>query len=327
MDVRLISTTGVESYPDDELPKLLAREDGLVWVDIPNCHADDARVLSDVFGFHPLAVQNCIERNPVPKVHVYPDHLFVVLHTPEQGNAGHVHYVELDQFVGVRYLVTVHGPLNPAVEPQNALRQTEAVLRRIESGRFQPETPHALSYAIVTAMSGRLREYLTTLTAAVWKLEQRVTAGDSGNPEQLLEDLFGNRHGLLAIRTMATLSREVFGRMITIHAYGTDDRQRLLEDVLDQFSRIANTADGQREYLQGVIEFYQTRNNTKMAIAAERLAVIAAVTLPITAVSSVLGVNLIVNSATDPVLLTVMLVLMVLMSVVLLVWTKRKGWW
>jgi hypothetical protein len=34
-------------------------------------------------------------------------------------------------------------------------------------------------------------------------------------------------------------------------------------------------AEGQREYLQGVIEFYQARTNTKMTIAAERLAVIA----------------------------------------------------
>ena len=54
-------------------------------------------------------------------------------------------------------------------------------------------------------------------------------------------------------------------------------------------------ADSQAEYLQGVIEFYQTRTNTKMTIAAERLAVIAAVTLPITALSSVMGMNVIVN--------------------------------
>ena len=58
-------------------------------------------------------------------------------------------------------------------------------------------------------------------------------------------------------------------------------------------------ADGQREYLQGVIEFYQTRTDTKMTIAAERLAVIAAVTLPVTALSSVLGMNVIVNDSTQ----------------------------
>ena len=57
-------------------------------------------------------------------------------------------------------------------------------------------------------------------------------------------------------------------------------------------------ADSQREYLQGVIEFYQTRTNTKMTIAAERLAVIAAVTLPVTAISSIMGMNVIVNEET-----------------------------
>ena len=58
-------------------------------------------------------------------------------------------------------------------------------------------------------------------------------------------------------------------------------------------------ADGQKEYLQGTIDFYQTRTNTKMTIAAERLAVIAAVTLPVTALSSVLGMNVIVNESTQ----------------------------
>jgi hypothetical protein len=30
-------------------------------------------------------VRDCIERNRVPKVHAYADHLFVVLHAPEAG--------------------------------------------------------------------------------------------------------------------------------------------------------------------------------------------------------------------------------------------------
>jgi Mg2+ and Co2+ transporter CorA len=86
-------------------------------------------------------------------------------------------------------------------------------------------------------------------------------------------------------------------------------------------------ADGQREYLQGVIEFYQTRTGTKMTIAAERLAVIAAVTLPITALSSIVGMNVIVNNATSVGLLTLLLTVMLIMSGILLVWTHRKGWW
>jgi hypothetical protein len=41
-----------------------------------------------VFGFHRLAVRDCVERNQVPKVHAYSDHVFIVLHAPERGRGG-----------------------------------------------------------------------------------------------------------------------------------------------------------------------------------------------------------------------------------------------
>ena len=87
MDVRLLTDEGVELRTADELPALLDRSDGLVWVDIPSCDEASTHVLSEVFRFHPLAVRDCVERNRVPKVHAYDDHVFVVLHAPELGKA------------------------------------------------------------------------------------------------------------------------------------------------------------------------------------------------------------------------------------------------
>jgi Mg2+ and Co2+ transporter CorA len=69
------------------------------------------------------------------------------------------------------------------------------------------------------------------------------------------------------------------------------------------------------------------RTNTKVTIAAERLAVIAAITPPVTAVSSILGMNVIVNDQTQPVELAVAVLAMIVMSAVLLLWAKRRGWW
>jgi Mg2+ and Co2+ transporter CorA len=126
---------------------------------------------------------------------------------------------------------------------------------------------------------------------------------------------------------MAALSREIYGRMVTLERYVPGASQALVADLADQFARVSGLADGQKDFLQGVIEFYQTRTNTKMMIAAERLAVIAAVTLPITALSSIYGMNVIVNDRTQPVHLAVVLVVMAAMSTVLLRWTKRQGWW
>lgn len=77
----------------------------------------------------------------------------------------------------------------------------------------------------------------------------------------------------------------------------------------------------------GVTEFYRAQTDTKMTIAAERLAVIAAITLPVTAISSVVGMNVIVNDRTQWVPLVILLVLMAVMSSLLLRWAKRQGWW
>jgi len=101
----------------------------------------------------------------------------------------------------------------------------------------------------------------------------------------------------------------------------------LVTDVVDQLIRIRGLADGEREYLQGVIEFYRARAETKMTIAAERLAVIAVVPLPITALSSVYGMNIVVNDHTRIPDLIVVLSVMVVMSTMLPTWAKRRGWW
>ena len=173
-------------------------------------------MLSETFGFHPLDGRACIERNAVPKLRAYPDHLFVVQHAPELGMGGHVHYVGLDQFIGPRYVVT----------PEAALRKTRAVLERIEAGRLRPRSA---------------------------------------------------------------------------------------------------VADGQIRYLEGVIEFYKARTDTKVTIAAERLALIAVLTLPITALSSVYGMNIIVNDRTDFPHLAGVVAAMLVISAVLLRLAKQQG--
>jgi magnesium/cobalt transport protein CorA len=268
MELRLIEQDGVRVRPVADLPELLELEDALIWLDIQAGDEAAGRVLSEVFRFHPLAVQDSLERNRVPKVHAYKDHLLVILHTPERGERGHVHYIELDQIIGRNYLVTVHGPVNPAVAPEVSLRETQAVMARIEAGRLSPKTSFDLSYAIVSALTRTQETYVETATKDVWRLEQRVTGGDVGAPEAFLDELFRARHGLLAVRTMAALGSEIYGRMGALPGIMPHARH-LINDLGDQFNRVRSVADGQREYLQGVLEFYQTVLTIRAALVGQ----------------------------------------------------------
>jgi Mg2+ and Co2+ transporter CorA len=327
MKLRWIDSTGSTERDLAELPALRTRADGFLWLDIPEWSEEAEAVLTDEFHFHPMAIAKSRDRNHVPRLHVYPDHVFTVVHAPEIGTAGHVHYLELDQFVGEHFLVTVHGPLNPKVPLEAALRETEAVAARMDSGRLQPASPFGLTYAIVSSIARKEADMVAEIAREVGLLEQRVMAEADEDPQRFLTELFAARHELLAIKTMAEQGSEIYRRAIKLNRFASPEGMELMKDVLDQYETVAHISDSQRLFLMGVTEFYRARTDTKMTIAAERLAVIAAITLPITSLSSVLGMNVIVNESTHWVALTILLLIMLIISLILLRWARKQGWW
>ena len=138
MDLRHVDQSGIRVLgPDDGLGSPAS---GFSWVDIPEW-SDEAEEYLRSLGCHEMVLDACRSRNHVPTVHAYADHVFITTQSPLLGQAGHVHLLELDQIIGRDFLVTVHGPLNPVVDPQEALVETEAVLRRIQSGPVPSVVP------------------------------------------------------------------------------------------------------------------------------------------------------------------------------------------
>jgi magnesium transporter len=238
-----------------------------------------------------------------------------------------VHLLEIDQIVGNRYLVTVHGPINPVVDPAEALVETMHVLERIEEARFSPATPAELSYAVTSAVARRQRALIGSVAEKLPDLERLVMASQLTDPEELLERMFLVRHELVTARTMAAQSHDVFARISSLDRFVGEPARTFARDLADQFDRVRSVADGESQFAFGVIELYQTKVNTKMTLAMERLAVIAAVTLPITAIASVYGMNVIVNEHTHVTQLLIVLAAMMVISGLLLRWARRQGWW
>jgi magnesium transporter len=328
MKLRWIEPNGVSNHELAELPDLRKRTDGFLWLDIPEWSDEAETLLANEFHFHPIALAESRNRNHIPRVHVYPHHVFIVVHAPEIGERGHVHYLELDQFVGENYLVTVHGPVNPKVPLEAALRETAGVAARMESGRLHPTSPFGLTYAIVSSIARREADMVAEVAREVGLMEQRVMAEeDEKDPQEFLSELFAARHELLTIKTMASQGSEIYRRAIKLTTFAPAEGHALMKDVLDQYETVAHISDSQLVFLMGVTEFYRARTDTKMTIAAERLAVIAAITLPITSLSSVVGMNVIVNESTRWVPLIILLLIMLIISLVLLRWAHKQGWW
>lgn len=325
MDVVWITDGNTKRATPADVPSLLERRDGFVWVDVSECDETATSLLSDVFGFHPLAVRDCTRRSHVPKVHAYPDHTFLILHAPEP-ERGHVHLLELDQFIGNGFLVTVHGPLGAGVSIEKAVRETHAILSRIESGRFRPPSPFSLSYAIVSAMARRMEECVTALAREIAALERKVATDNLAKPEQLVGHMFRLRHQILTISTMAAQSREVYTRMATL-ARIPSDAQPIVADLRNQFDAVRNLSDGEERFLQGVVDFYQNRVATELNQFAKRLTSIGAILLVDTLIAGIYGMNFVYMPELDwrfgyPFALGIM----VAVAAALALYFRRKNW-
>ena len=327
MTVRFVSDAGVVEESVEGIPLLLKREDGFLWLDVPVWSSEIDGLLGAELGLHPVAREYCRVRNRMPMVHGYRDHVFMVLHRPVVLGRGETRLVELDLFVGDRFLVTVHKRDEASIAAVEGVSEIEETLDRIAGGRVAPRTPIELTHALVSLMALRQRLLVQDVAVRVAEVEEKVLRRQLSNPEHALEEMFLVRYELLSVRTTAAHSEEVLARARKLLGPGHHDDETQLADLQDMFRRVHRMTDSEQELLAGVIDLYRTRTDTKMMIAMERLAVLAAVTLPITAIASVYGMNMIVNTRTQYPQLIIVLIIMVIISGYLLRWTKKQGWW
>ena len=135
--LRIIATRGPDELvidaPVDRLPALLAEPQTNVWVSLSEpTTPEDAAVLRDIFKFHPLTIEDCFETRTHPKIEEFPGYLYLITHGLSAGStAEDIQPVELDAFVGPRFLVThISQPSRSVAAVLDGLLKSGLPLRR-----------------------------------------------------------------------------------------------------------------------------------------------------------------------------------------------------
>ena len=90
---------------EENEPEVIASGD-IRWLNLERPREADREWLEREFGFHPLAIEDVASRNQRPKLDVYDDYLFIVLHFPVfDKTQDRLLTAELDLFVGPDYLI------------------------------------------------------------------------------------------------------------------------------------------------------------------------------------------------------------------------------
>ncbi len=205
-----------------------------LWVDLEAPSIPESLILSDSFGFHPLAVEDAMSTGQPAKVEAYDGHLFAVL----RGTDG-----EVDFFVGPTFLVTVHH------RPSKAI--ADFVDNARHSARPLSEGPVALFHRIADALVDGYRPAVDHLAGRTVDVEKTVF--DKASPT-VVRDVLGLRREAFDLARQAAAQRDVVERLSRREFVDISTEMAFrFRDVHDHLVRVVDAADAVRDGLEGLL--------------------------------------------------------------------------
>ena len=221
--------------PGVEALAALRQEPGvMLWVNLDQPTPDEvSAVLETVFGFHPLAIEDCVADSPLPKIEDYGDHLYLVAHAIGYQAEDGFTTSELDLFLGQNYLVTYH---------RKPLKAVQSLLDRYQrTPSTQVRGPDRLAHGLLDGLVDSCLPALAALRAELDELEEGVLLNISA--EELFPKVVSLRKDLSRLRQLIRPQREVL--MVLTHGKSKLIRATMLpylRDVGDDLVRIETQA-------------------------------------------------------------------------------------
>jgi magnesium transporter len=283
--------------------------------------AQELEKLHDLFGFHPLALEDARHFGQRPKLDRYGDYIFIVFYgaRDEQQARPSIPLEEVQMFVSGRYLVTLHRDPLPALEEQ---------LRRLEGQVLHSE--QFLLYRVFDSLTDSFFPPLAAMDDEIDRLEEAVLAGPS---DEQLHRLFALKRTLVAMRKVVTPQRDLFARSIdelaSLPGLELDERD-YFRDVYDHLIRISDLIDSYRDLLSSTTDLYLSTVSNRQNEVMKQLAIVGTVFLPLSFITGFFGMNFgwLVTKGIAPTWTFFVLGLgsMVATCVVLVRFFKGRGW-
>lgn len=265
--------------------RLVLFDKGLhIWVDLEAATDDEARsILDGVFGFHPLAIEDCVTPSERPKVDEYDNYLFLVIHAVDYTRGSEeFRTTELNIFFGKDFVVTYH---------RDPLRSINATIDRVlKNAPAVARAPDRLTHTMLDFLFENYRPVMEELSAEISELETHVLQSKA---DDIQSTVLKVKEEVAILRRIIAPQRDVIARL----ARGEFKfvRPHLLpyyRDLLDQLVRISDQAEAYRDSLTNLLLVQLNLQQAQTNEVIKVLTVVTVVTLPAIMIASWYGMNL-----------------------------------
>jgi magnesium transporter len=253
-----------------------------VWVDLDQPTADEAKILSDVFHFHELAIEDALSALHHPKVESYGEYLYLILHGIDFKASEHCFTTkDIDFFLGAQFLVTVHPGVSRSIGKVGTVCSRDS--------RVLGEGPGTLLYRIVDTMVDNYRPEVDKLSEKLDDLEEEVFARPN---TQLARRILNFKKDIASLRQIVLPQRDVVGRLARREfpliseqlSYG-------FRDIYDHLVRLSDEAMFFQDRITSILDAHLSAVSNQLNQVMKVLTIIATLFMPLTVFTGMYGMN------------------------------------
>jgi magnesium transporter len=248
---------------------------------------EEASLLAERYGWHPLDLEDVLSRRQRPKVDEYPDYLFGVLHFPVYDKAiQRLNAAELDVFVGNGYLVTL-----PTVE---LLPVTRLFGRCEEDEELRDQLFSKGSGYLLYHILDDLFDYCFPILDKIGhKLDSVEDDMFEVRAEDVVRDLSNVKQEIISYRKIIKPERSTL-RLLErqIERFLPEDLELYFDDIVDASERIWDLLDNYKEVVEALEDTNESVISHRQNDVLRVLTVVTVILMPLTLITGVFGMNL-----------------------------------
>ena len=266
----------------DERVDCRAKKDEFVWIGIADPTEEEMHRLANCYDLHPLAVEDAIKGDQLPKIDIYDEQLFVVARTAQLTDGDHIDYGETAIFVGHSHIISVrHGSKRAHTSLREQLEKSPRLLM------------HGVDYLLHAILDYIIDGYIPLiedLEEEVLGMEEKAV--DSFLERQEVNRIFDVRRELIRFQRVLGPMGEVAQKLARQELPCIDAEARVyFRDVQDHIRRVQLRVDGLREVLTSVFELSSLLEQQRQGTITRQLAAWAAILAVPTAIAGIYGMN------------------------------------
>lgn len=296
------------------------------WIHFENPKKLELLEIGDKYDLHEIILDDIVEYGIQDKIDTYDNHIFMVFHFPkyEEKQRKYVSN-EFSIILGKNFIITITSHKTNHIEKirEEYLEET----KDLEDPEKYKISPYYILYKIIDVMFDKSIKTLLKNGKDIMMLEQEVFTNTGIKNKKLLEEVMIKRRNLVFLKHVFIPQNELISELQkTIEKFYDGQLDLYFEDLLYKLDKIENQINILTKNIWSLSETYNALMNIKLNSLIGTLTVFTLIIGTMTFIAWIYGMNIALPMEENPHAFTLLMIGMGALSLGLIYFFKKKGW-